>query len=102
MDVVLEAEHRAQAELANCQREADARLAAAREEAGYIHRRTQERISRLHQNCEEKTAARVRAMKQAAIIKRENGAADRAEEAMIREAAARLAARLTGADDAHR
>jgi len=101
MDVVLEAEHHAQTELAACRRDADAQLAEAREASRRIQHRTQERITRLHQACEETTAARVRTMKQAAVEAPDAIRTDSAEQALVREAAARLAARLTKAEDGH-
>jgi len=102
MDVVLEAEHRAQDELAACRREADARLARAREASRLLQHRAQERITRLHKACEETTGARVRALKQAAVETPDAIRADSAEQAVIREAAARLAARLTKSEDGQR
>lgn len=102
MDVVLEAERGAQAELDACRRDADAIMAQARETSRYIQHRTQERITRLHQACEEKTADRIEALRRRAIGASADSGADSPDEVMIREAAARLAARLTGSEDDRR
>jgi predicted transcriptional regulator len=101
IDAVLDAEHRAQAELDACRREAEAGLARAREAASRIQLRTQERITRLHQACEAKTATRIRELKREAVGATAAMRSDSAENRVIREAAAHVAARLTGPDDGH-
>jgi len=89
------------AELEACRREAEVRLAKAREAASRLQLRTQERITQLHQACEAKTAARIRELKREAVSATAAMRGDSAEERCIRQAAARVAARLTGPDHGH-
>ena len=95
MDAVLEAEREAQATMQETRKEADVSLAQARQQARLIQTRTQDRITRMHAACEQRTAAEVKALKRDAVSAMSTAARDHDESAAIQQAALRLAERMT-------
>lgn len=93
---VLAAERRARDNIAHCEVEAAAQVTAARSRAKRVAERADARMSQLRTRIERRTADDVSALRaQAADIRRLPVAPD-ADPQRLEEAAARLAARLTG------
>jgi hypothetical protein len=92
---VLRAEQRAREKVAQCDSQAAALLAAARERALHVAERTDRRIVGLRMRCERQVAKQVAALGAETETVRRQPAGDDARRANLTEAVARLAARLT-------
>ena len=95
IDEVLLAESAARQAMEACRQEAEGILEAAREDARRITRNANARITRLHNHCDNLVRERIegiRAGARAEAVRTELNAADRE---MLKQAVARLAARLT-------
>lgn len=95
IDEVLLAESAARQATAACREEAESILEAAREDARRITRISNQRVSKLHANCDLLARQRIEATRARAhqdAVRTELDAADRE---MLKQAVARLAARLT-------
>ena len=95
IDEVLLAESAARQAMEACRQEAEGILEAAREDARRITRTATQRVTRLHNHCDGLVHERIKAIRAAAgeeAVRTELNAADRE---MLRQAVARLAARLT-------
>jgi vacuolar-type H+-ATPase subunit H len=95
IDEVLGAETAARQAMEACRQQAEAILEAARDDARRITRLANERVSKLHNRCDELTAERIAEIRAAArdgAVRTELNAADRD---LLATAADRLAARLT-------
>lgn len=98
MDRVLDAERRAGEAIAASRAEADAMIEAARETARRIEARADARIAAAHRLCADRTTAAVERIM--ATLDREGPETARWDDALIAEAVASLAARMTGGDGA--
>lgn len=98
MERVLQAEREADAQVADCRREAEQGLEAAREAARHIARRTDERIARLHARNAARIEAEIAALRAKAAAA-EQAAAHSIDPAVLRHACARLSTWLIGLDD---
>lgn len=99
IDEVLVAETAARQAMEACRQQAEAILETAREDARRINRIANERVSKLHNRCDELTAARIAEIRAAAgedAVRTELNAADRD---LLATAAERLVARLTRSPD---
>ena len=95
IDEVLLAESAARQAMEACRQEAEGILEAAREDARRITRNANQRVSKLHANCDVLARQRIEAIRARAhqdAVRTELNAADRE---MLKQAVARLAARLT-------
>lgn len=93
---VLEAEQRARDRVAQCETQAAALVATARERALRVAERTDRRIISLRTRCEQWIAGQVAALRiQADTVRRQPAGDDDARRAALTRSAARLAARLT-------
>lgn len=97
MNLVLKAEHDAQAAVAACEQEARTLLEQARETAHRIAERSDARISRIHQRCSRSISDETNRIQQEAEQQRESEHAAGIDENIINAAVEHLAARLTGA-----
>jgi ElaB/YqjD/DUF883 family membrane-anchored ribosome-binding protein len=101
MSRVLSAERDALAQIVACQSRADETLQATRKKVRALVRRTQQRISRLHAGCEERTRELVSCMEQDAAAVVEHPGRDSGKDTLM-EAVRVVAAELTtpGSSDA--
>jgi ElaB/YqjD/DUF883 family membrane-anchored ribosome-binding protein len=101
MSRVLSAERDALAQIVACQSRADETLQATRSKVRALVRRTQQRISRLHAGCEERTRALVLRMEQEAAAGADFPARENGKDTLM-EAVRVVAAELTrpGSSDA--
>jgi len=95
---VLEAEQRAHDKIAQCDAQAAALAAAARERVLRLGERTDRRIVSLRTRCERWLGGRVAALRAQAEAVRRQPVGDDARSASLAESVARLAARLTDGD----
>jgi vacuolar-type H+-ATPase subunit H len=93
---ILQAEHRAREHIAQCEREAAQLLEEARGRARRLAERTDARISKLRMRCEQLAAQRVAALREEAQGIALAPVEAEVDEARLRAAVERLAARLTG------
>jgi vacuolar-type H+-ATPase subunit H len=98
MDRVLEAESEAQASIEACRLEASLILSKARNEARRSSEHAQSRIRRVRKVCDAGTADRIQAICQDAEAERATEDSVTGETELIRNAARRLAERLTTPD----
>lgn len=94
IEKVLAAERAAEATLADCRLEAQATIAAARERAEVIGRRTDARISRVHTAYLQKVEGRTATLRRPSLPA-DDAADERERHSLYAEAARRLAAKLT-------
>jgi anti-sigma-K factor RskA len=101
MSRVLNAERDALAQIVACQSRADETLLATRKKVRAMMRRTQQRLSRLHAGCEERTRELVSGMEQEAATGADFPARENAKDTLM-EAVRVVAAELTtpGSSDA--
>jgi len=101
MSRVLSAERDALAQIAACQSRADETLQATRKKVRATVRRTQQRLTRLHASCDERTRELVSSMEQEAATEAETPARENRTDTLM-EAVRVVAAELTtpGSSDA--
>ncbi len=96
MEQVLGAEREARDAVAASRAEADAMIEAARETARRIEARADARMAAAHRLCADRTAAAVEQIM--ATLHGESAESEQWDDALIAEAVAVLAARMTGGD----
>ena len=95
IDEVLIAETAAREAMEACRQAAERVLEAAREDARRIGRVANQRVSKLHARCDQRVAAKINALREAAGNLASDAALDTDDLGRLEQAVARLAARMT-------
>ena len=98
MDHVLKAESEARASMEACRLEANRILSEARRQARRITERTHDRISQVRQACDRAASSQIQTIHREAEAQRAAAESETGETGLIRNAARRLAMKLTTPD----